>query len=153
MIIRSGIIFCICFFVNQYLLAQMQRDTLTGGVVVIKDMRYQLLSDKKAAINHKAMIARTPVKGFRLQIMNTTNRTEVLDAKSKILSLYPEHKLYLTYQAPYFKLKMGNFKERNEAEEFQKQISHLFPKGIYIIPSNIEVKPEKEENVPPAINP
>jgi hypothetical protein len=139
--------------ITQSVLGQMQRDTLAGGVIVIKDKRYQLLSEKKAAINHKAMIARTPVKGFRLQIMNTTSRPEVLEAKSKMLSLYPEQKLYLIYQAPYFKLRMGNFKEKSEAEELKKQILDLFPKGIYIIPCNIEVKQEKEEGVSPSVNP
>jgi hypothetical protein len=131
----------------------MHRDTLQGGVMVVRDHRYTLLSAKKAEINRKAMIARTPVKGFRLQIMNTTSRTEVLEAKSRMLSLYPEHKLYLIYQAPYFKLRMGNFKERNEAAALKDQISNMFPKGIYIIPGNIEMKPEKEEAATPVVTP
>jgi hypothetical protein len=133
--------------------AQMYIDTLSGGVIVTKDARYELLRAKKAEINKKATIARTPVKGFRLQIMNTTDRSEVLEAKSKMLSLYPEHKLYLTYQAPYFKLRMGNFKEHAEAAAFKKEINDLFPKGITVIPSNIEYKPEKEELIAPPAQP
>ena len=82
--------------------------------------------------------------------MNTTDRTEVLEAKSKMLSLYPDQKLYLSYQAPYFKLRMGNFKEYAEAAAFKKEINELFPKGITIIPATIEYKPDKEElNAPP----
>lgn len=151
--IRVILFFLLCIVMIQNVSAQMQRDTLKGGVIVIKDKRYQLLSDKKAEINNKALIARTPVKGFRLQIMNTTSRSEVLEAKSRMLSLFPEHKLYLIYQAPYFKLRMGNFKERNEAVELKDQINDLFPKGIYIIPSNIEAKPEKEESMQPGVSP
>ena len=128
--------------------AQMVRDTMAGGIVVMKDYRYDLLSNKKTEINKKANLARTPVKGFRLQIMNTTSRSEVLEAKSKMLSLYPEHKLYLSYQAPYFKLRMGNFKEQAEAAALKKEINDLFPKGITVIPSPIEYKPEKEETTP-----
>jgi hypothetical protein len=126
----------------------MVRDTMAGGIVVVKDYRYNLLSNKKTEINKKANLARTPVKGFRLQIMNTTSRSEVLEAKAKMLSLYPEHKLYLSYQAPYFKLRMGNFKEQAEAATFKKEINDLFPKGITVIPSQIENKPEKEETTP-----
>ena len=125
--------------------AQMVRDTMAGGIVVVKDYRYDLLSNKKAEINKKANLARTPVKGFRLQIMNTTSRSEALDAKAKMLALYPEHKLYLSYQAPYFKLRMGNFKEQAEAAAFKKEINNLFPKGITVIPSQIEYKPAKED--------
>ena len=105
------ILLCFC---STSALAQVQRDTLANGIIIVKDSRYNLLSSKKAEINKKAAIARTPVKGFRLQIMNTTDRTEVLEAKSKMLSLYPDQKLYLSYQAPYFKLRMGNFKEYAE---------------------------------------
>ena len=126
-------------------MTQTQRDTLAGGIVLIKDIRYDLLSDKKAEINKKALLARTPVKGFRLQIMNTTDRTEALNAKSKMLTLYPEQKLYLSYQAPYFKLRMGNFREYAEAADFKKRINEIFPKGITIVPANIEHKPEVVE--------
>ncbi len=133
--------------------AQEQRDTLTNGVVVVKDYRYDILSNKKAEINKKAAIARTPVKGYRLQIMNTTDRTEAFDAKAKMLQTYPEHKLYMSYQAPYFKLRMGNFKEYADAAALKKEINDLFPKGITIIPSTIEFKPEKEETGLPANQP
>ena len=133
--------------------AQMKRDTLGNGIIIVKDIRYDSLSRKKAEINKKATIARTPVRGFRLQIMNSTNRTEALDAKSKMLSLYPQHKLYLQYQAPYFKLRMGNFRQYGEAAALKKEINDLFPKGITIIPSNIEYKPEQEEPVSPAGQP
>jgi hypothetical protein len=135
----------ILLMVTHITIAQMVRDTMAGGIVVIKDYRYDLLSNKKAEINKKANLARTPVKGFRLQIMNTTSRSEALDAKAKMLALYPEHKLYLSYQAPYFKLRMGNFKEQAEAAAFKKEINNLFPKGITVIPSQIEYKPAKED--------
>jgi hypothetical protein len=149
--VNNFFLFVLLCFCSTTAFTQVQRDTLANGIIIVKDSRYNLLSSKKAEINKKATIARTPVKGFRLQIMNTTDRTEVLDAKAKMLSLYPEQKLYLSYQAPYFKLRMGNFKEYAEAAAFKKEINELFPKGITIIPSNIEFKPDKEElNAPPA---
>ena len=133
--------------------AQEQRDTLANGVVIVKDYRYDILSSKKAEINKKATLARTPVKGYRLQIVNTTDRTEAFDAKAKMLLIYPEHKLYMSYQAPYFKLRMGNFKEYTDAAALKNEIYELFPKGITIIPSTIEFKPEKEETGLPASQP
>lgn len=133
--------------------AQMVRDTLANGAVIVKDMRYDSLSRKKAEINKKATIARTPVRGYRLQIINSTSRSEALDAKSKMLSLYPQHKLYLLYQAPYFKLRMGNFKEYAQAAVLKKEINDFFPKGITVIPSNIEYKQEQEDPVSPSAQP
>ena len=151
--LRIVFLLIIIFLSSVKVYAQMKRDTLGNGIIIIKDIRYDSLSRKKAEINKKATIARTPVKGYRLQIINSTDRIEALDAKSKMLSLYPQHKLYLLYQAPYFKLRMGNFKEYAEATALKKEINDLFPKGITIIPSNIEYKPEQEEPVSPAGQP
>ncbi|MFN9114369.1 MAG: hypothetical protein ACK5XN_30270 [Bacteroidota bacterium] len=139
------------FYANVY--AQMKSDTLANGIIIVKDIRYDSLSRKKAEINKKATIARTPVRGYRLQIINSTSRTEALDAKSKMLSLYPQHKLYLLYQAPYFKLRMGNFKEYAQAAVLKKEINDFFPKGITVIPSNIEYKQEQEDLVSPSAQP
>lgn len=130
---------------------QMKEDTLHNGIIIEKDYRLALLEAKKAEINKKAADARKPVRGFRIQVLNTTNRNEVLNAKARLLSLYPEHKTYLLYQAPYFKLRIGNFTERAEAEAFQKELSKIFTTGIFVIPSEIEVKPaEKEDKKQPA---
>ena len=125
--------------------AQTVTDTLTGGVVVVKDVRYDLLSRKKAEINKKSLASKTPTRGFRIQVLNTTNRNDALAAKAQLLSLYPEHKTYLMYQAPYFKLRIGNFVERKEADDLKKELNKLFPAGVFVIPSDIEAKPPKEE--------
>ncbi|MBX9783215.1 MAG: SPOR domain-containing protein [Chitinophagaceae bacterium] len=125
--------------------AQTVTDTLNNGVIIIKDARYDLLVNKKAEINKKAADSKKPTKGFRIQVLNTTDRTQALNAKSKLLSLYPEHKTYLMYQAPYFKLRIGNFEEKKDADDLKKELNRLFPTGVFVIPSEIEFKPDKEE--------
>jgi len=55
-------------------------------------------------------------------------------------------KAYLLYQSPYFKLKVGNFKDRKDAESYQKRLNIYFPKGVYIMNDTIEVKPEKNSD-------
>lgn len=125
--------------------AQMVTDTLANGIVITRDARYDALADKKAEINKKAADFKKGTKGFRIQVLNTTDRTQALNAKSKLLSLYPEHKSYLMYQAPYFKLRFGNFEERKDADALKKELNRLFPTGVFVIPSEIEYKPEKEK--------
>jgi hypothetical protein len=115
------------------------------SVVVHKDPRVDLLAKRQSQINvavRKAS-ART-AQGYRLLVANTTNRQEAISAKSKIYTLYPELKAYLIYQAPYYKLKAGNFKTRAEAEPYRKTLSGQFPKGVFIINDVVELKAEKE---------
>lgn len=119
----------------------------SAGVVVHKDYRIDALIKKQASINKesKKNSART-MRGYRLLVMNTINRDEAIAAKTKVYTLFPDQKAYLSYQSPYFKLKAGNFKTRDEAAKYQKSMNTVFPKGVFIINDIVEVKPEKEES-------
>lgn len=123
---------------------QAQADTAT--VLVHKDARLDMLVKKQAQINEETTRdARRSAPGYRIQVINTSDRTAAINAKTKVYQLYPELKAYLLYQAPYFRLKVGNFKERKEAEEYLKMLSKEFPRGVNIVRDTIEVKPEKAE--------
>ena len=115
-----------------------------SSVIIHKDPRIDLLVRKQAEINEvTSRDTRRYIKGYRLMIINTNKREDALAAKTKIYTYFPELKAYLIYQTPYFKLKVGNFKERKDAEDFQKRLNIYFPKGVYIMNDVIEVKPEK----------
>ena len=119
---------------------------ITGpSVIVHKDPRIDALVKKQAAINLavKKATGRT-MKGYRLLVINTNSRDEAIAAKTKIYTHFPDQKAYLNYQTPFFKLKAGNYQTRDEAKQYQKLMSSLFPKGVFIISDTIEVKPEKE---------
>ena len=66
-----------------------------------------------------------------------------MEAKTKIYQRFPELKAYLMYQSPFFKLKVGNFTEREEAESYLQHILQLFPTGVYVVRDVVEIKPEK----------
>ena len=82
--------------------------------------------------------------GYRVLVVNTNKRDEAIAAKTKIYTNFPELKAYLVYQSPYFKLKAGNFRTREEAAQYQKMLAPYFPKGVFIMNDSIEVTPEKE---------
>lgn len=117
----------------------------TSSVLVHKDPRLDLLMKKQADLNAAARkaAART-AKGYRLLVVNTNKRDEAIAAKTKVYTNFPELKAYLIYQSPFFKLKAGNFRTRDEAAQYQKYLNAFFPKGVFIINDTIEVTPEKE---------
>jgi hypothetical protein len=125
----------------------LAQDTMrTSSVIVHKDPRIDLLVKKQASINTatKKAYGHT-MRGYRLMVMNTNKRDEALAAKTKVYTFFPELKAYLIYQAPFFRLKAGNFKTRDEAQKYQKQMTTLFSKDVFIINDIIEVKPEKAD--------
>jgi hypothetical protein len=116
----------------------------SSSVLIHKDARLDLLVKKQAQINEEtSRDARRVAKGFRLMIITTNNREEAIAAKTKVYTYFPELKAYMWHQSPYYKLKVGNFKERKDAEAYQKKLSVYFPKGVFIMPDKVEVKPGK----------
>jgi hypothetical protein len=119
--------------------------TDSGQVVVYKDPRISLLVKKQAQINEETTRnSRRTMPGFRIQVLNTTDRKNAIEAKTKIYQLYPELRVYLQYQSPYYRLKAGNFKTRQEAEEYLQSFSREFENSVFIVRDVIEVKPEPE---------
>lgn len=117
----------------------------SSSVVIHKDPRIDLLIKKQAEINEETTRdARKVGRGFRLLVINTNKREEAITAKTKLYQYFPELKSYLLYQSPYYKLKAGNFKERKDAETYQKKLTPFFPKGVFVMNDLIEVKPDKE---------
>lgn len=117
-------------------------DTIGGGnVLVYRDSRFDLLIRKQAEYNERGNLTRKYSHGFRIQVLNTSDRGEAIGTKTKLLQLFPGEKVYLLYQEPYFKVRLGNFRDRDEADSELQQLAKQFP-GSFVIPSAIEPKPE-----------
>ena len=120
----------------------------SNTVVVHKDSRIDLLVTKQAQINEEtSRDARKTAKGYRLMIISTNNRDEAISAKAKVYTYFPELKAYLWHQSPYYKVKAGNFKDRKEAEAYQKKLNVYFSNGVFIMNDIVEVEPEKTEEM------
>ena len=118
--------------------------TDSNTVIVHKDPRIDLLVIKQAQINEvTSRESRKTGRGFRLMIISTNKRDEAIAAKTKIYIYFPELKAYLWHQSPYYKVKAGNFKDRNEAEVYQQKLNVYFPKGVFIMNDIVELKLDK----------
>ncbi|MFT4092295.1 MAG: SPOR domain-containing protein [Niabella sp.] len=117
----------------------------TGGVNVYKDPRIDVLLKKQAEVNDlstRNSYKRRTARGYRLLVISSNNRAEAISARTKILSNFPELKAYMWYQAPYYKVKAGNFTSRSDAQAYQKRMASIFPGNIFIMNDIVEVKPE-----------
>jgi hypothetical protein len=125
-------------------------DTLNNGTVLLqKDSRIDILGQKMGDYNTSLAKNIRSGKGFRLMLLTSNDRNVVMQTRSKLLQQYPEHKIYMIYQSPFIKLKMGNFIEKTEAEKLKKQLlsQKIVTGNIYILSETIEIKPELTENI------
>ena len=121
------------------------QDTFSS-VIVHKDPRFDEMAAKQAEINKNFVDGPHRMTGFRIQAANTQNRDQANAIKAELLRRFPEEKSYLLYQAPNFKVRIGNFPTQKDAFPLRKLISALYPgKGIYIVPDIIEYTPAPGE--------
>ena len=120
---------------------------VNGNLTIVMDCRLELLAKKEAEINEAIANGPKFAKGYRLMILNTTNRTEAMSIRAKLLQLFPEQKIYMTFQPPHIKVKLGNFLEKNEAEEYIKEVNQnkLVTTEVYLLSEMIEIKTEKNK--------
>ncbi len=121
--------------------------TLPGKVTVNKDPRLDLLAKAQVdiAIMNTKMAARF-TKGYRLFVLKTDDRDYAMKVRAYLLQNFPEEKVIMTYQAPFIKMKFGDFVDKEDAEKVKKQITRdgVVKGGIYVVPDTIEVKPDKD---------
>ena len=119
-----------------------QADSISS-IVIHKDPRIDALVKKQAQVNEETTRdARRNMPGFRIQVINTSDRNAAISAKTKVYQLYPELKAYLLYQSPYFRLRVGNFRDKEEADDYLKTLSKQFPGNVFLVRDIVEVKPE-----------
>ena len=114
-----------------------------SATMIHVDTRIDSLIRKQIQINEATTRdSRRNIPGYRIQVANSNDRTQVFAIKTKIYRLYPELKPYLIYQPPNYKLKVGNFKTPEEAEPYLQKLTQDFPSGVYLVHEIIEVKPD-----------
>ena len=77
------------------------------------------------------------IKGYRVQIVISQNEQELQDIKVEIEKSIDEQ-TYIIFELPNYKLRVGNFLNRKEAENFQKKIVRLGYRTAWVVPTMIE---------------
>ena len=116
-------------------------------IIVHKDPRIDVLTAKQIAINKVTihMGSNGLFKGYRLQVLNTRSRDEAFKIKATLLQNFPDQKAYVLYQSPYFKVRVGNFINRSDAENFSKEVSTFISQPAYVVEDMIEYIPKAED--------
>lgn len=140
--------FALLFFVTANAQTAATDSTITGKVLVNKDPRLDILAKQEADINKATVgLGTKAAKGYRLLVASSNDRAYVMKIRAALLQKFPEEKIYMTFQAPFIKLKFGNFADKDEAEKYRKMVtaSKIVTTNIYLVPEIVEVKVDKNK--------
>jgi len=96
------------------------------------DQRIEELGNQYREKNEK----HNDYKGYRIQIVSISgamSEERVKEAEKSFLDIYPEVMTYRIYESPNFKLRVGDFENRVEAEKFFLEIRKDFPTAFVVL--------------------
>lgn len=117
-------------------------------IIVHKDPRLDIFTQKQRAVNKltSKMTSSGLYQGYRLQVLSTRSRDEAFKLKTELLKMFPHQQTYVLFQSPYFRVRIGNFFRRPDADSFKNKVSQKFSQNVYIVEDAIEYTPREDED-------
>ncbi|MEZ5015895.1 MAG: SPOR domain-containing protein [Flavipsychrobacter sp.] len=112
-----------------------------GNITLHVDNRVDLLLER-----HKTFQTGIPYsgRGFRVQIYYGGDRDEARNTKLDFMRRHPETRVYLTYIAPQYRVKVGNFATHKEAWDFYREINSEYSRCM-VVPDNITINKKSDD--------
>ncbi|MBR6273344.1 MAG: SPOR domain-containing protein [Bacteroidales bacterium] len=117
---RKLLLFLMIFAISTCGFAQRK-----GSLHLDQDSRVERLMRKQREV----FAANKTMNGYRVQIFMEIGNDAISHAeamKSSFMKAFPELPVYLTYEQPYYRLRVGDFRNRVEAEKYMRLIKPKF---------------------------
>lgn len=101
---------------------------------------YQSAEVKQALQDYVKANASKSISGYRIRVYFDNSpqaRTRSESIENSLQTLYPEHKVYRSFESPNYKVLLGNFRSKDEALRIFNQLKKTYSTA-YIIKDNIE---------------
>lgn len=128
----------ICIFIPAFCTAQTR-----GTVKVFKDARIDsLIAHRNALKSVKSGAAKFSSQGYRILIFSGASRRDAYNIQARFQAEYPGIRTYISYTTPDFKVHVGDFRTRLEAEKQVQDMKYRYQR-LFITAARIN--PPKAE--------
>jgi len=119
-----------------------------SSVIFLQDPRVEVLLRRNIESNRGVT-----VDGFRINIFfqsGNLSRSNALATQATFSEQFPEIKSYVSFEEPYFRVNVGNFRTRLEAEAALENLRRFYPQAFPVrdvlnIKDLLQLHPEEEE--------
>ncbi|MCX6247183.1 MAG: SPOR domain-containing protein [Bacteroidetes bacterium] len=108
-----------------------------GQIQIVQDERVDLLVSKHVQINQN----RNGMEGYRIQIFfdsGNNSKTKAQSINEGFKAKYPDVGAYLSFKSPNYKVRVGDFRTRLDAQRFLNEIIDEYP-NAWIIADRINL--------------
>lgn len=136
-LIRSHILILFLMIVGQGGSLAQSADTIAITPGIVQDERVDQLVEKHTRINQKLKT----IDGFRIQVFSDSgnnSKTKAQATQDELTARYPAMGVYLTFKSPNYKVRIGDFRSRLDAQRFLNELAPDYP-NAFIITDQINV--------------
>jgi len=119
------------FFVCLFMLVSGFSFAQEGRITLNKDSRVDVLLEKYREICEYE----GTIDGFRVQIFfdaGNHSQASANSARTEFLRIYPDADVYIIFEAPYYKVRAGDFRTRIEAYNYFLSIQNQYPNAFIV---------------------
>lgn len=123
-----------------------------GRVAIYEDERIKgvvgrsLAPPRKIYTSSDGSMQYYKVRGYKIQAFSgndqRTSRNEATRKQHLIESAFPQYETVVLFESPFWRLRVGNFEDREQAAEVMKEIRSRFPsfgKEMYIVVDEVKI--------------
>jgi hypothetical protein len=106
-------------------------DTLVQKADFTKDLN-AMLDYVPPKVRYTHEIEKRKFEGWRIQIYRGRSREEANNAKKKSYEMFPNLTAYLEYNAPTYRVKVGDFLDPSEFQSILRRFKRIYPTAISV---------------------
>lgn len=107
-----------------------------GNLEIVKSPMIDLLQERRVYFENNPLEVRpvdkengtrSTVLGFRVQIYSGSSRNEAYATQARFQKQYKDIATYVSYTQPNYRVKVGDFRSRSEAQAFMREVKNDYP--------------------------
>ena len=95
--------------------------------------------ESESTINFKNDSIQADIEGFRVQVFATQDRNKAEGIKEELSFKFDEN-IYIIFEAPNYKVRIGNFLDRDDAEKLRVELVKESLSSSWIVRTKIQAK-------------
>ena len=135
------LVFILSILTSQVIFAQVKlhdentKESILPAILNNLDITQDPRIDKMLSWHIENNKINNKIDGFRVEIFFSSDfdaKEKALSKKEEFLKIYPDYPVHVKYVSPNFRVRVGDFRTKNEALKLYKEIKNTYPVAFIV---------------------
>ncbi|MCK4979788.1 MAG: SPOR domain-containing protein [Candidatus Delongbacteria bacterium] len=130
-------------FSNDFVPVKYSKQQIDGDKIIALKEKTDLpeLFKTKSAIKEEVRSDSTvqEINGYRVQVFKSEEMIDSKNMESMYIEMFGEEEVKLIFEQPFYKIRIGNLRDREEGEDFQEILKQRGIRNTILVPDLVKV--------------